>query len=87
VKYWKRQGEQPKPVNSWHYYSAPSAEVEMTSYALLATVQYYTKDAITEAQPIAFWLSSQQSAFGGFSSTQVLTNNYSFAYFNLVLVQ
>ena len=71
VKHWKRRGEQPKPVNSWYYYSAPSAEVEMTSYALLATLEYYREDAISRAQPIAFWLSNQQSAFGGFSSTQV----------------
>ena len=71
VKHWKRRGEQPKPVNSWYYYSAPSAEVEMTSYALLATLEYYREDAVGRAQPIAFWLSNQQSAFGGFSSTQV----------------
>ena len=73
VKHWKRRGEQPKPVNSWYYYSAPSAEVEMTSYALLATLEYYREDAVSRAQPIAFWLSNQQSAFGGFSSTQVVS--------------
>ena len=73
VKHWKRHGEQPKPVNSWYYYSAPSAEVEMTSYALLATLEYYREDAVGRAQPIAFWLSNQQSAFGGFSSTQVVS--------------
>ncbi|XP_070176474.1 alpha-2-macroglobulin-like protein 1 isoform X1 [Littorina saxatilis] len=70
LKYWKRRGEQPKPVNSWYYYSAPSAEVEMTAYGLLATLKFYDDDAIGKAQSIAFWLSSQQSAFGGFSSTQ-----------------
>ncbi|KAK7480021.1 hypothetical protein BaRGS_00028754 [Batillaria attramentaria] len=70
VKHWKRQGEQPKPVNSWYYYSAPSAEVEMTAYALLATLAYYGNESLTMGQPIAFWLSNQQSAFGGYSSTQ-----------------
>lgn len=70
VKHWRRQGEQPKPVNSWYYYSAPSAEVEMTAYSLLASLAYYRDDAIAKGQPIAFWLSNQQSAFGGFSSTQ-----------------
>lgn len=76
LKYWKRQGEQPKPVNSWYYYAAPSAEVEMTSYALLATLEYYKNDSVAMGQPIAFWLSNQQSAFGGYSSTQVSAAKY-----------
>ena len=59
-------------MDTWYYYAAPSAEVEMTGYALLATLSYYgDDDFMAQAQPIAYWLSNQQSAFGGFSSTQV----------------
>lgn len=76
VRYWKRAGEQPKPVNSWYYIAAMSAEVEMTAYALLATLQFYDEEAITNSQPTAFWLSNQQSSSGGFSSTQVDTLLY-----------
>ncbi|PVD20025.1 hypothetical protein C0Q70_20519 [Pomacea canaliculata] len=70
VRYWKREGGTPEPVNSWYYYAAPSAEVEMTAYALLATILFYGAESVSKGQPIGYWLSSQQSAFGGYSSTQ-----------------
>ncbi|CAK8682027.1 unnamed protein product [Clavelina lepadiformis] len=44
-----------------------SAEVEMTSYALLTFVQLHNMSA---SLPIVKWLSQQRNALGGFSSTQ-----------------
>ncbi|NXY09517.1 PZP protein, partial [Pteruthius melanotis] len=52
---------------------APSAEVEMTAYALLAHLTSQPAPAQEElafASLIAKWISSQQNPNGGFSSTQ-----------------
>ncbi|NWI86207.1 OVOS protein, partial [Pitta sordida] len=51
---------------------APSAEVEITSYVLLALL-YKTnrnKEDLTKASRIVQWIIWQQNAYGGFSSTQ-----------------
>lgn len=53
---------------------APSAEVEMTAYVLLAhlTAQpALTSEDLTPATSIVKWISKQQNSQGGFSSTQV----------------
>lgn len=55
----------------WVFYSPPSvvsAEVEMTSYALLT---YTLLGDVASALPVVKWLSQQRNALGGFSSTQV----------------
>ncbi|PKU29528.1 hypothetical protein llap_20168 [Limosa lapponica baueri] len=44
-----------------------SAEVEMTSYALLT---YTLLGDVASALPVVKWLSQQRNALGGFSSTQ-----------------
>ncbi|XP_060269425.1 alpha-2-macroglobulin isoform X5 [Ovis aries] len=52
---------------------APSAEVEMTAYVLLAhlTAQpALTSEDLTPATSIVKWISKQQNSQGGFSSTQ-----------------
>uniref|UniRef100_A0A6I8SNC5 Alpha-macroglobulin receptor-binding domain-containing protein n=1 Tax=Xenopus tropicalis TaxID=8364 RepID=A0A6I8SNC5_XENTR len=51
----------------WH--RAPSAEVELTSYVLLALLSGPNKD-LGKASEIVNWLSKQQNPHGGFSSTQ-----------------
>ncbi|KAG8430846.1 hypothetical protein GDO86_019896, partial [Hymenochirus boettgeri] len=51
----------------WH--RAPSAEVEITSYVLLAMLSGRNKD-LDKASEIVNWLSKQQNPYGGFSSTQ-----------------
>uniref|UniRef100_A0A8C7E170 Alpha-2-macroglobulin n=1 Tax=Naja naja TaxID=35670 RepID=A0A8C7E170_NAJNA len=65
-----------KPETSQSYYyepRAPPAEVEMSSYVLLA---YLTRastpsqDDLAMATKIVTWLIKQQNPFGGFSSTQ-----------------
>ncbi|XP_062569935.1 pregnancy zone protein-like isoform X2 [Saccostrea cucullata] len=71
--YWSRDESKPKKenLNPWEtFYRAPSAEVEMTSYALLAYTVGDQPEAVINAKPIVMWLSKQRNAQGGFSSTQ-----------------
>lgn len=70
--YWSRDSEpEEEPTTPWGYYRAPSAEVEMTSYALLAYTVGNQPEAVINSKPIVMWLSKQRNAQGGFSSTQV----------------
>ncbi|XP_005104186.2 alpha-2-macroglobulin [Aplysia californica] len=69
-RYWARDSQKPKSVNTWYYYAAPSAEVEMTSYALLAYLNFYGNNAVAQTHDIAMWISQQRNPHGGFSSTQ-----------------
>ncbi|KAM4034375.1 alpha-2-macroglobulin-like protein 1 [Anomaloglossus baeobatrachus] len=65
--YWQPK---PQPVSNEPFWQrASSTEVELTSYVLLALLSATTKDLFHAAQ-IVSWLSKQQNAFGGFSSTQ-----------------
>nr|XP_034308643.1 pregnancy zone protein isoform X4 [Crassostrea gigas] len=69
--YWSRDSEpKEEPTSPWGYYRAPSAEVEMTSYALLAYTVGNQPEAVINSKPIVMWLSKQRNAQGGFSSTQ-----------------
>ncbi|XP_077114603.1 alpha-2-macroglobulin-like [Ranitomeya variabilis] len=65
--YWKRDSAPPPEDSRWH--QAPSAEVELTSYVLLAHLSGPTPDLIKSSQ-IVDWLSKQQNPYGGYSSTQ-----------------
>ncbi|KAM6471816.1 alpha-2-macroglobulin-like isoform 2-T2 [Liasis olivaceus] len=72
--HWERPGKQEERSDfPFFYHRAPSAEVEMTSYVLLA---YLTKtpapsqEELTIAIAIVRWLVKQQNPNGGFSSTQ-----------------
>ncbi|NXL67634.1 A2ML1 protein, partial [Chordeiles acutipennis] len=69
--YWQRKGKVLPPSQpSWA--AAAPAEVEMTSYVLLAYLsqpQVSTAELGTASQ-IARWLSKQQNPYGGFASTQ-----------------
>ncbi|KAK3608171.1 hypothetical protein CHS0354_034128 [Potamilus streckersoni] len=49
---------------------APSAEVEMTAYALMAFLHSNSLLTTKELIPIVRWLTQQRNAYGGFSSTQ-----------------
>ncbi|XP_078507514.1 alpha-2-macroglobulin-like [Lissotriton helveticus] len=51
---------------------APSAEVEMTSYVLLARLAKHpvSQEDLTKAAKIVQWITKQQNPTGGFSSTQ-----------------
>ncbi|RLV62929.1 hypothetical protein DV515_00018800, partial [Chloebia gouldiae] len=72
--HWQRPGKEPEADLPFHRYRAPSAEVEMTAYVLLAQLSSQPAPAQEElafASLIAKWISSQQNPNGGFSSTQV----------------
>ncbi|XP_030124054.4 alpha-2-macroglobulin isoform X2 [Taeniopygia guttata] len=71
--HWQRPGKEAKADLPFHRYRAPSAEVEMTAYVLLAHLSSQPAPAQEElafASLIAKWISSQQNPNGGFSSTQ-----------------
>ena len=60
-----------------YYHRRPvSADVEMSSYALMAHLHMHSAAAeqsqgVSAGLPIVRWLSAQRNAQGGFSSTQV----------------
>ncbi|XP_019629167.1 PREDICTED: CD109 antigen-like isoform X3 [Branchiostoma belcheri] len=72
-KYWTKGGTAtPPPVSDdlmWRppYHNPPSADVEMTAYALLT---YLARDSLIDGMPIMKWLTEQRNAYGGYSSTQ-----------------
>nr|XP_006813013.1 PREDICTED: CD109 antigen-like [Saccoglossus kowalevskii] len=55
-----------KPQNYW-YYMPPSADIEITGYALLT---YNLRRDLDGAGPIVRWLTKQSNGYGGYSSTQ-----------------
>ena len=70
MKFWSRtEKKDKKEKNKWHY-TAVSAEVEMTAYALLAHITGEQQNAAINAKPIVMWLTKQRNPRGGFSSTQ-----------------
>lgn len=68
--YWSRGRYQPPATSSWYYRAAPSAEVEMTSYALMSYMKVYRRRPVQMSSNIAVWLTRQRNANGGFASTQ-----------------
>ncbi|KAM7180777.1 alpha-2-macroglobulin-like [Macrochelys suwanniensis] len=71
--HWQRPGKEPEADLPFYHPRAPSAEVEMTSYVLLAyltTQPAPSQDDLSIATQIAKWISKQQNPNGGFSSTQ-----------------
>ncbi|XP_075204633.1 alpha-2-macroglobulin-like [Anomaloglossus baeobatrachus] len=65
--HWKRDSAPPSEKEYW--YRASSAEVEMTSYVLLAFLSGPSPDLVKCSQ-IVNWLTKQQNPYGGYSSTQ-----------------
>ncbi|XP_074008094.1 alpha-2-macroglobulin [Numenius arquata] len=71
--HWQRPGKEPEADLPYYRYRAPSAEVEMTAYVLLAhltTQPAPSQEELSFASLIAKWISGQQNPNGGFSSTQ-----------------
>ncbi|XP_023372853.1 alpha-2-macroglobulin isoform X2 [Otolemur garnettii] len=71
--HWERPQEPRAQVEHFHNHQAPSAEVEMTSYVLLAHLTAQpapTAEELNSAMHIMKWLTKQQNSRGGFSSTQ-----------------
>uniref|UniRef100_A0A8C3M1M4 Alpha-2-macroglobulin n=1 Tax=Chrysolophus pictus TaxID=9089 RepID=A0A8C3M1M4_CHRPC len=72
--HWQRPGKEPEADLPYYHYKAPSAEVEMTAYVLLAyltTQPAPSQEELSLASLIAKWIIGQQNPNGGFSSTQV----------------
>ncbi|XP_065598346.1 alpha-2-macroglobulin-like isoform X2 [Cyrtonyx montezumae] len=71
--HWQRPGKETEADLPYYRYRAPSAEVEMTAYVLLAhltTQPGPSQEELSFASLIAKWISGQQNPNGGFSSTQ-----------------
>lgn len=71
--HWTRPQKPKAPVEHFYQTQAPSAEVEMTSYVLLAHLTAQpapTSEELIAASRIVKWITKQQNSHGGFSSTQ-----------------
>ncbi|XP_042307565.1 alpha-2-macroglobulin-like isoform X2 [Sceloporus undulatus] len=72
--HWQRPGKALEKVSLPYYHPrAPSADVEMTAYVLLAYLSKRpapAQEELTAAMKIVKWLSKQQNPTGGFASTQ-----------------
>uniref|UniRef100_A0A8C7EMR7 Alpha-2-macroglobulin n=1 Tax=Neovison vison TaxID=452646 RepID=A0A8C7EMR7_NEOVI len=71
--HWERPEKPRAPAGHFYEPPAPSAEVEMTSYVLLAYLTAQpapTSEELTSASRIVKWIIKQQNSHGGFSSTQ-----------------
>ncbi|XP_059672346.1 ovostatin [Gavia stellata] len=70
--HWQRQNKPPADHFPVFYSRAPSAEIEMTSYVLLALLNKakLTPEDLTYISRIVHWLVKQQNPYGGFSSSQ-----------------
>jgi hypothetical protein len=64
--YW-RKNDDDKPSKS----ETASADIETTSYILLAKFINYSKNDLASLPAIAKWINSQRNSLGGFYSTQV----------------
>lgn len=73
--HWQRGNKPPADHVPVFYSRAPSAEIETTSYALLALVNKakLTPEDLSYSSRIVHWLVKQQNPYGGFSSSQVTT--------------
>nr|XP_026236338.1 pregnancy zone protein-like isoform X1 [Urocitellus parryii] len=70
--HWQRPGSSQE-AKTFYQPRAPSAEVEMTSYVLLAyltTQPTPSSEDLSVASRIVKWIIKQQNPFGGFASTQ-----------------
>ncbi|XP_021250470.1 ovostatin [Numida meleagris] len=71
-KHWEQKQRSPPEKSPFFSNHAPSAEVEITSYVLLALLHRpnRSQEDLTKASAIVQWIIRQQNPYGGFSSTQ-----------------
>ncbi|NXI72840.1 OVOS protein, partial [Anseranas semipalmata] len=71
-KHWEQKQRSPSEKSPFFPGHAPSAEVEITSYVLLALLYKPNRNQedLTKASAIVQWIIRQQNPYGGFSSTQ-----------------
>ncbi|XP_050189677.1 ovostatin-like [Myiozetetes cayanensis] len=70
--YWQRENKPPAEHFPDFLSRAPSAEVEITSYVLLALLNRtkFAPEDLSYISRIVYWLVKQQNPYGGFSSSQ-----------------
>ncbi|NXO02978.1 OVOS protein, partial [Rhinopomastus cyanomelas] len=70
--HWQRENKPTADHSPVFYSRAPSAEIEMTSYVLLAWLNKakLTPEDLSYISRIVHWLVKQQNPYGGFSSSQ-----------------
>ncbi|NXP49590.1 OVOS protein, partial [Heliornis fulica] len=70
--HWQRENKPPAEHYPTFYSRAPSAEIEMTSYVLLAFLNKVklAPEDLSYISRIVHWLVKQQNPYGGFSSSQ-----------------
>ncbi|XP_045869402.1 pregnancy zone protein-like [Meles meles] len=71
--HWQRPGKVEEVTTFYYQPRAPSVEVEMTSYVLLAYLTAWparSSEDLSVASRIVKWITKQQNPKGGFSSTQ-----------------
>ncbi|NWR45528.1 OVOS protein, partial [Regulus satrapa] len=70
--HWEQEDRYPSDRSPSFLDHAPSAEVEITSYVLLALLYKpnRNKEDLAKASGIVLWIIRQQNPYGGFSSTQ-----------------
>ncbi|NXI47854.1 OVOS protein, partial [Galbula dea] len=70
--YWQRENKPPAEHIPVFYSRSPSAEIEITSYVLLALLNKanLTPEDLSYISRIVHWLVKQQNPYGGFSSSQ-----------------
>ncbi|XP_036037851.1 pregnancy zone protein-like [Onychomys torridus] len=71
--HWQRPGDVQEVKTPYYQPRAPSAEVEMTAYVLLAYLTALpspSSEDLSSASQIVKWIIRQQNSHGGFSSTQ-----------------
>ncbi|XP_074008218.1 LOW QUALITY PROTEIN: ovostatin-like [Numenius arquata] len=71
-QHWEKEKRSPSEKSPSFLDHAPSAEVEITSYVLLALLHKPNRNQedLTKASGIVQWIIRQQNPYGGFSSTQ-----------------
>ncbi|XP_074445031.1 ovostatin-like [Larus michahellis] len=71
-QHWEQEERSPSEKSPSFLDHAPSAEVEITSYVLLAMLYKpnRSQEDLTKASGIVQWIIRQQNPYGGFSSTQ-----------------
>ncbi|NXW60107.1 OVOS protein, partial [Eurystomus gularis] len=71
-QHWEQEEKSPSERSPSFLDHAPSAEVEITSYVLLALLckPNRNQEDLTRASSIVQWIVRQQNPYGGFSSTQ-----------------
>nr|XP_056704329.1 ovostatin-like [Euleptes europaea] len=70
--HWERESRPTAEAFLSFYPRAPSADIEMTSYALLALLSQLSlsQEDLTFASQVAQWIVRQQNSYGGFASSQ-----------------